>query len=320
MGLAARGSRPLPAVQGRHHPARRRATWTSGARWRGRPARRSTRTSSRSSRPAASSPRTTCSAASSPRRSTASGLTHRGHPRHLLPVPARRASTPSPRRSAAPSRTSPRTPIASRRCATIRSLIPAAVEELLRWETPVPGVHARRDAATSRSAGTTIPAGQTGHLSARDRQHRRGRVPRPGRRRLRPRRRTATSRSAGACTAASARTSLAWRCASRSRSSTGGCPRTRCSEGETPVYSMGIRGVEYLPLVWEPALMRVHRRRRRSAPATAAATRSRRRCSGPTTAGTARSSCPDGVVPEGLVEQARSGRDNCPELAITLAE
>ena len=30
-------------------------------------------------------------------------------------------------------------------------------------------------------------------------------------------------------------------------------PQYEVEAGETPIYTMGIRGVEYLPLVWQPA-------------------------------------------------------------------
>ena len=171
------------------------------------------------------------------------------------------------------------------------SLVPAAVEELLRWETPVPGVPrittqdveiARHD---DRRRVRPSPA------CSRRAEHRRRGVPRAGVDRLRPRRATATSRSAAACTAASARTSPGSRCGSRSRSSTGACPPTRSPRARRRSTRWASASLEYLPLVVDRRLMRVAVDAT-SAPATVAATRSRPRCSVPTTSATARSSCP----------------------------
>ena len=131
------------------------------------------------------------------------------------------------------------------------SLVPAAVEELLRWETPVPGV-VRVATQDVEVAGATIPAGQT-----------------------------------VTCLLASANTDGTEfpdpetvdfdRAANRHLAFGGGLHRCLGSHlarlemrvaleelhrrvpayaikaGETPIYTMGIRGVEYLPLVWEPA-------------------------------------------------------------------
>lgn len=130
------------------------------------------------------------------------------------------------------------------------SRVPAAVEELLRWETPVPGV-IRATTRDVEIAGTMIPAGQT-----------------------------------VTCLLASANTDGAEfpnpedvdfdRAANRHLAFGGGLHRCLGShlarlemrvaleelhrrvpaygikDGETPIYTMGIRGVEYLPLVWTP--------------------------------------------------------------------
>lgn len=131
------------------------------------------------------------------------------------------------------------------------SQVPAAVEELLRWETPVPGV-VRVATHDVEVAGSTIPAGQT-----------------------------------VTCLLASANTDAAEfpdpelidfdRAANRHLAFGAGLHRCLGSHlarlemrvaldelhrripayaikpGETPIYTMGIRGVEYLPLVWETA-------------------------------------------------------------------
>ena len=131
------------------------------------------------------------------------------------------------------------------------SQVPAAVEELLRWETPVPGV-VRVATQDVEVAGSTIPAGQI-----------------------------------VTCLLASANTDAAEfadpelidfdRAANRHLAFGAGLHRCLGSHlarlemrvaldelhrripayaikpGETPVYTMGIRGVEYLPLVWETA-------------------------------------------------------------------
>ena len=131
------------------------------------------------------------------------------------------------------------------------SRVPAAVEELLRWETPVPGVM-RVATQDVELAGSMIPAGQS-----------------------------------VTCLLASANTDGAEfpdpesidfdRSANRHLAFGGGLHRCLGSHlarlemrvaleelhrrvpaytikaGETPVYTMGIRGVEYLPLVWETA-------------------------------------------------------------------
>lgn len=127
--------------------------------------------------------------------------------------------------------------------------VPAAVEELLRWETPVPGV-VRAAVSEVEIGGTTIPAGQT-----------------------------------VTCLLASANTDESEfpdpelvdfdRAANRHLAFGGGLHRCLGSHlarlemrvaleelhrrvpayaikaGETPIYTMGIRGVEYLPLVWD---------------------------------------------------------------------
>lgn len=131
------------------------------------------------------------------------------------------------------------------------SQVPAAVEELLRWETPVPGV-VRVATQDVEVAGSTIPAGQT-----------------------------------VTCLLASANTDAAEfadpelidfdRAANRHLAFGAGLHRCLGSHlarlemrvaldelhrripayaikaGETPIYTMGIRGVEYLPLVWATA-------------------------------------------------------------------
>ena len=89
-------------------------------------------------------------------------------------------------------------------------------------------------------------------------------------------------------------------------------------EGEAPVYAMGIRSLEYLPLVVERRLMRVrvdadvctgHGRCYALAPDVFA----------PDDFGHCEIVVAGGEVPEALEAQARTGAASCPELAISLA-
>ena len=104
----------------------------------------------------------------------------RGHPRHLLPVPDRRA-----RHGDRVARLLLRLPRASTRTAPnassrTRTSFRAAVEELLRWETPVMGV-ARVAVEDIELGGCPIKSGQHVIGPARRGQHRRRRVRRRGR-------------------------------------------------------------------------------------------------------------------------------------------
>ncbi len=129
--------------------------------------------------------------------------------------------------------------------------VPAAVEELLRWETPVPGV-VRAAIADCEVAGTTITAGQTVTCllaSANTDEHE---FPDPesvdfdraANRHL------AFGGGLHRCLGSHlARLEMRVALEELHRR----VPEYAIQAGETPIYTMGIRGVEYLPLVWEPA-------------------------------------------------------------------
>ena len=130
------------------------------------------------------------------------------------------------------------------------SLIPGAVEELLRWETPVPGVPRVRPRTSSSAASSSKPASGSPCCSARP---------------------TSTNMDSPSPT-----TSTSQRPANRHLAFGGGVHRCLGSHlarlelrvaleqlheripdysikpGETPKYTMGIRAVEYLPLVFTP--------------------------------------------------------------------
>ena len=244
-------------------------------------------------------------------------LTRRRHPRHLLPVPARGArhrhrvarlhgrrtsrSTPS-------SAAARRRPVARpRRGRGAAALGDAGAGRAARAR---PRTSRSRASSSWRASGSPCLLGSA-NIDAQ-------RVPRAGERRLRAARPTATSRSAAASTAAWGRTSPASSCGSRWRRCTGASPTTRIKPGETPQYTMGIRAVEHLPLVFTPPTrgMKVRGRRRARASGTAAATCSRPRCSRPTTAATAWSRSPRSRPSSR--SKARVGEENCPERAIIL--
>ncbi len=131
------------------------------------------------------------------------------------------------------------------------SRVPAAVEELLRWETPVPGV-VRAAVADVEIAGTTIAAGRTVTCllaSANTDEHE---FPDPesidfdrvANRHL------AFGGGLHRCLGSHlARLEMRVALEELHRR----VPAYTIQAGETPIYTMGIRGVEYLPLVWEPA-------------------------------------------------------------------
>ena len=239
---AGRAARAVPEDEGRHHPARPRHRQAARRRRDARlPERdrrsRSTTTSTRCSTSARSSAATTCSASSSTPRSTGSGCTPRGHPRHLLPLLHRR-----PRHRDRLARLLLRLPARAPRAARsssspIRRSCPSAVEELLRWETPVSAASCASPPRTPSSSGCPIKQGDMVSISLGVGRHRRGRAARRVRRALRPRGEPATSRSAAACTAASARTSRASSCASRCASGTAASPSTRSSRPRAGVHA-----------------------------------------------------------------------------------
>jgi cytochrome P450 len=126
--------------------------------------------------------------------------------------------------------------------------IPAAVEELLRWETPVPGVP-RLTTRDVDIAGTTIPAGQTVTCLLASANTDGAEFPepesvdfdRPANRHL------AFGGGVHRCLGSHlARLEMRVALEELHRR----IPAYAIAPGETPVYSMGIRGTEYLPLVW----------------------------------------------------------------------
>jgi cytochrome P450 len=128
------------------------------------------------------------------------------------------------------------------------SLVPAAVEELLRWETPVPGV----PRITTREvdvAGTTIPAGQSVTCLLATANTDGGEFPDPesidfnrsGNRHL------AFGGGVHRCLGSHlARLEMRVALEEFHRR----VPAYAVTEGETPIYAMGIRSLEYLPLSW----------------------------------------------------------------------
>ena len=134
------------------------------------------------------------------------------------------------------------------------SIIPAAVEELLRWESPVPlgvpriatcdGRAAERRATSPRAprcsssygAANIDPPTFADPIDVRfDRE-----------------RQPATSRSAAACTAASARTSPGASCGSRLREWHRRIPEYRIKPGHEELeYPPGLRHVKDLTLTWK---------------------------------------------------------------------
>jgi cytochrome P450 len=131
------------------------------------------------------------------------------------------------------------------------TLIPAAVEELLRWETPVPGVPrvATRDVEV---AGTTIAAGQAVTCLLASANTDGAEFPEPeeidftrsGNRHL------AFGGGVHRCLGSHlARLEMRVALEEFHRR----VPAYVVTEGETPVYAMGIRSLEYLPLSWTAA-------------------------------------------------------------------
>ena len=126
-----------------------------------------------------------------------------------------------------------RHPDERRRLVADPSLWPSAIEELMRFESPVTDGGRIALADLELPSGEHIAAGtQHGHLVARGE---------PRSRRSSPIRspstsaapRTPTSGSRAASTAASVRTSPGWRCTSRSRRGTSGSPTTRSRRAPT---------------------------------------------------------------------------------------
>ncbi len=131
------------------------------------------------------------------------------------------------------------------------SRVPAAVEELLRWETPVPGV-VRAAVADCEVAGTTITAGQTVTCLLASANTDENEFPDPesvdfdraANRHL------AFGGGLHRCLGSHlARLEMRVALEELHRR----VPAYSIQAGETPIYTMGIRGVEYLPLVWERA-------------------------------------------------------------------
>ena len=138
------------------------------------------------------------------------------------------ASTPSPPRSTACSPTWPSTPSSGASWSTTRRLIPSAIEELLRWETPVMGM-ARVALAETRARRLSRPRRRPGHVDDRLGQHRRGRVPRRRRRPFRPRGQPPPRLRRRGPPLPRLAPGPAWSCGSRSGSGTAASPSTRSS-------------------------------------------------------------------------------------------
>jgi cytochrome P450 len=128
------------------------------------------------------------------------------------------------------------------------SLVPAAVEELLRWETPVPGVP-RITTREVEVAGTTIPAGQSVTCLLATANTDGGEFPDPesidfnrsGNRHL------AFGGGVHRCLGSHlARLEMRVALEEFHRR----VPPYSVTDGETPIYAMGIRSLEYLPLSW----------------------------------------------------------------------
>jgi cytochrome P450 len=131
------------------------------------------------------------------------------------------------------------------------TLVPAAVEELLRWETPVPGVP-RITTRDVEVAGVTIPAGRTVTCLLASANTDATEFPdpeavdfdRPANRHL------AFGGGVHRCLGSHlARLEMRVALEELHRR----VPPYRLAPGESPVYSMGIRAVEHLPLVWDVA-------------------------------------------------------------------
>ncbi len=129
------------------------------------------------------------------------------------------------------------------------SLIPAAVEELLRWETPVPGI-LRVATQDVEVAGTTIPAGATVTCLLASANTDGAEFPDPdtvdfarsGNRHI------AFGAGVHRCLGSHlARVEMRVALEELHRR----IPAYAVQEGETPIFTAGIRGVEYLPLVWD---------------------------------------------------------------------
>ena len=169
-----------------------------------------------------------------PRRRGRRAPPHRGRrPGHRLPVLPRR-----PRHGHRVARLHglvPRasTPSQRQRIVDEPALIPHAIEEMLRWETPGPGRHPG-DHRGHRDRRLPDRQGPVGRGHARLGQHRRGAPGPTSTPSTSTGPATATSPSAAAPTAASARTSLAWSCGSAWRSGTPGSPTTGCPRGTGP--------------------------------------------------------------------------------------
>ncbi len=131
------------------------------------------------------------------------------------------------------------------------SLIPAAVEELLRWETPVPGVP-RVTTRDVEMAGTTIPAGQAVTCLLATANTDADEFPEPETVDFdrAANRHVAFGGGVHRCLGSHlARLEMRVALEELHRR----VPVYSVADGETPVYSMGIRAVEYLPLEWTTA-------------------------------------------------------------------
>ncbi len=131
------------------------------------------------------------------------------------------------------------------------SLIPAAIEELLRWETPVPGV-IRVATQDVEVAGSKISAGATVTclLASANTDGAEFADPEAVDFERAANRHLAFGAGIHRCLG-SHLARLEMRVALEELHAR--VPQYAVKAGETPIFTMGIRGVEYLPLVWQPA-------------------------------------------------------------------
>ena len=127
-------------------------------------------------------------------------------------------------------------------------LIPHAVEEMLRWETPVEAV-IRVTTEDTEVGGCPIAKGRSVAVMLAS-ANRRGRLARRRLGGLRPGRGTATSPPAAAPTGASDRTCARMEAGSAWRSGTPD-PRVPAARGAPAPYSQGLRSIDDLTLEWD---------------------------------------------------------------------
>ena len=174
----------------------------------------------------------------------------RGPPRHPRAADDRGARHRRRVAGAASSATSPAIPTSGSGWSADPSLWPSAIEELMRFESPVTDGGRIALADLDLPSGEHIAAGTPhGHLVARRQPRSRHSSPTrsPS---TSAARRTLTSRSPAGSTAASVRTWRAWRCTSRSRSWHQRIPDYEIAPGSDLTYSGNPRAPHHLTLTW----------------------------------------------------------------------